>query len=164
MNCTGLRRSLQSQKVTYRILAVLSLIVALAACSRGPRIEIVAPGGSRLATVSVEIADDNDTRERGLMYRLHLDEYAGMLFVFVQPGRREFWMKNTEIALDMIFAGPGGEIVGIVPNAVPYSQDLLFVDAPTQYVLEVNAGFCNRHRIVPGDRLQFLGFSPRSRD
>ncbi|MFZ0890512.1 MAG: DUF192 domain-containing protein [Candidatus Binataceae bacterium] len=149
---------------SYRLLAVLALIVTLAACARGPRIEIVAPDGSRHAAVSVEIADTKDTRDLGLMYRPHLDEYAGMLFVFPEPARQQFWMKNTEIALDMIFADPAGKIVGIVPNAVPYSQDLLFVDAPSQYVLEVNAGFCKSHGVRPGDRLQFAGFAPRSRD
>ena len=140
------------------------LLSATAACARGPRVQILAPDGTSRVTVRVEVAEDPETRNLGLMYRPHLDEYAGMLFVFPQPSKQTFWMKNTQIPLDMIFADPAGKVLGIVRNAVPYSQDYLSVDAPSQYVLEVNAGFCKSHGIKAGDRLEFYDFRPNPID
>lgn len=142
--------------------AALAAIAILVACTRGPAVSIVGPDGRSRARVRVEIADSDQKRETGLMYRTHLDEGTGMLFVFRAPDRLRFWMKNTEIPLDMIFADGSGRVAGIVANAEPYSAKQLGVDAESQYVLEVNGGFCGRHGIVAGDRLQFDGFTPNA--
>ena len=75
------------------------------------------------------------------MYRNHLDENAGMLFIFPRPSAAQFWMKNTVIPLDMLFADSNGKVVGIVANAQPYSEALLGGFNGTLYVLEVNAGY-----------------------
>jgi uncharacterized membrane protein (UPF0127 family) len=98
------------------------------------------------------------------MYRQHLAENAGMLFVFKQPQHLTFWMKNTEIPLDMIFAGPDHAVTGIVANAEPFSERQLSAGGESQYVLEVNGGFARRHRIRIGDRLQFLNVAPYAKD
>lgn len=112
----------------------------------------------------VEIADDSASRELGLMYRKHLNEDAGMIFVFKEPQHLSFWMKNTELPLDMIFAAPDGRIVGIVADAHPFSERNLAVEGDSEYVLEVNGGFCKRHAIKPGDMMKFTGFVARARD
>ena len=62
------------------------------------------------------------------MYRKHLDDNAGMIFVFPDPAPRNFWMHNTVIPLDMIFADATGRVTGIVANAQPYSDKLLGVE------------------------------------
>ncbi len=136
----------------------------MSACAQGPRIEIVGPDGARRVVVSVEIADNAATREYGLMYRKQLDEEAGMIFVFNGSQHLEFWMKNTVIPLDMIFADSAGKIVGIVRKAVPFSEGIDSVDGDSQYVLEVNGGFCDRHGVKAGDTLRFEGFVPKSAD
>jgi uncharacterized protein len=143
--------------------AALAMLIA-AGCARDPRLAIIAGDGSNRVTVRVEIADTNNKRELGLMFRRHLDEDAAMLFVFPGAAKQVFWMKNTYIPLDMVFADGGARIVGIVANAEPRSEAQLTVDAPAQYVLEVNAGFCSRHGVVTGDRLTFIGVEPRARD
>jgi uncharacterized membrane protein (UPF0127 family) len=131
----------------------------LIACARGPCVAIVAADGKELAQVRVEVADTIAQRETGLMYRSRLDEDAGMIFVFRDPERLSFWMKNTEIPLDMIFADEDGRIVGIVTNAAPYTLTPRAVDADSSYVLEVNGGFAARHHIARGDKLVFSGFA-----
>jgi uncharacterized protein len=140
------------------------LMLALVACDSGPRIRILDPNGISKALVKVEIADTGAARELGLMYRQHLAENAGMLFVFKQPQHLTFWMKNTEIPLDMIFAAPDGTVVGIVAKAEPFSEHELSVAGDSQYVLEVNGGFAQHHEIKPGDRLRFLDLSPNAKD
>jgi uncharacterized membrane protein (UPF0127 family) len=139
-------------------------MVAVAVFADAPRVEITGPGGTVRAAVRVEIADSEGKREFGLMYRKHLDENGGMIFVFGQPAPVRFWMKHTEIPLDVIFADVNGRIAGIVANAKPYSEKLLSVEGDSQYVLEVNGGFCQRHRVVAGDRLRFVGLVPQAKD
>jgi uncharacterized protein len=136
------------------------LLIGATACTAGPSVSIQGSDGTNKATVVLEIADTAAKREVGLMYRNKLDANAGMIFVFPSPGVENFWMKNTEIPLDMLFADPSGKIIGIVANAEPYSQRLLGGFANTLYVLEVNGGFCAQHKVVSGDTMKFSGFSP----
>lgn len=140
------------------------LTIALAACAQEPRTTITAPDSTTRAVVRVEVADTGVKRETGLMYRKHLDEDAGMIFVFTKPEHQTFWMKNTEIPLDMIFAGASGRIIGIAENAVPFSERMVSVAGDSQYVLEVNGGFCKRHGVRSGDALKFSGFVAQARE
>jgi uncharacterized membrane protein (UPF0127 family) len=141
-------------------IALFCLTATIVACADGPRVAIVSPDGSRRAIIKVEIANTPGERELGLMYRKHLDENAGMIFLFAHPDHLSFWMKNTEIPLDMIFADQSTKIVGIVENAEPYSETPVGVDGDSLYVLEVNGGFARRHDIRAGDRFRFIGFTP----
>lgn len=161
-------RSLRSEESRVRlknggrvaVLVLATLLLALAACERGPRVAIVAPDGSTRATLKIEIADTDEKREVGLMYRDELANDAGMLFIFPGPSHQTFWMKNTRIPLDMLFADDHGRVVGIVADAEPYSEARLGVPGDSQYVLEVNGGLCRRLGAKAGDRLEFIGFSP----
>jgi uncharacterized protein len=152
------------QQLRRVALATVFVVLTLAACDSGPRVRIADANGASKALVRVEIADTGVARETGLMYRQHLAGNAGMLFVFSQPQRLTFWMKNTEIPLDMIFAAADRTITGIIANAEPFSERQLSVDAESQYVLEVNGGFAQRHGIKPGDHLQFFDVTPRAKD
>ena len=83
-----------------------------------------------------------------------LAENAGMLFVFSQPSKLQFWMKNTEISLDMIFADSAGRVVGIVADAVPL---LLTPRTPTPVALLPDRGgyvmaVGGQQRVTPVDR------------
>src|SRR5271170_1383546 len=140
------------------------LCVALTACAQGPHVAIVAPDGNVRADVAVEIAANEQERETGLMYRNHLGANDGMIFLFTRPQPLQFWMKNTEIPLDMIFADGKRAVVGTVERAEPYSEQLLSVDGDSQYVLEVNGGFCAEHGIKAGDHLQFTDVNVEPQD
>lgn len=140
------------------------LCVALTACAQGPHVAIVAPDGTVRADVAVEIAATDQERETGLMYRSHLGANDGMIFLFTHPQPLQFWMKNTEIPLDMIFANGGHVVVGTVERAEPYSEQLLSVDGDSQYVLEVSGGFCAQHGIKAGDRLRFTKIDVQPQD
>ncbi len=135
------------------------VLFALLGCARGPCVSIIGADGKPRATVAVEVASTGPQRELGLMYRKHLDDNAGMIFVFPNESPRNFWMHNTPIPLDMIFADANGVVTGIVANAEPFSDKLLGVEGNSEYVLEVNGGFCAKNGIKPGDKLDFSGFS-----
>ena len=141
---------------------VIALMPVLAACDPTPQVTIVSADQAVHGVVKVEIAATPDTRELGLMYRNHLDDNAGMLFIFPAPNTAQFWMKNTVLPLDMLFADSNRKVLGIVANAQPYSEALLGGFSGTLYVLEVNAGYAAKHHVVLGDQLNFSGFDPRT--
>jgi len=145
-----------------RCLILLALAAAALGAAQTPKAVIKASDGTERAAVSVELAVTPGQRQFGLMYRAHLDEDAGMLFIFPAAEPLKFWMKHTEIPLDMIFADPLGAVVGIVANATPYSEKPVGPAAPALYVLEVNGGFCARHGVRAGDKMSFVGFEPHT--
>ena len=88
----------------------------------------------------VELAADQASQERGLMFRKQMPPDAGMLFDFHHPQMEYFWMKNTVLPLDMIFIRQNGTISSIAPNAVPYSTTTIPSLEPVRAVLELNGG------------------------
>ena len=148
--------------VSARYFVLLAVTVLALGAVQPPRVVLSASNGTQLISVNVELARTPGQREFGLMYRAHLDEDAGMLFIFPAAEPLKFWMKHTEIPLDMIFADSSAVVVGIVANATPYSERPIGPDTPALYVLEVNGGFCARHGVHNGDRMSFVGFEPRT--
>lgn len=104
-------------------------------------------------TFLVEIADTPALRESGLSLRDSLAPGSGMLFVFDAPGKWGFWMKDTRIPLDMLWARGDGTIVTIARNVAPSTYPEIFYPASDDalYVLEVNAG--ESAGIAEGDKL-----------
>ncbi len=147
------------KKISLAFGCLILLVLGAAGCSN-PHVAVVSKKNVTLALVKVQVADTPAQRQIGLMYRKHLDRDAGMIFVFPTAKPVRFWMKNTEIPLDMIFVNGKDRIIGIVANASPYSERLLTVEGDSKYVLEVNAGFCKRFGIKAGDKIEFRGFKP----
>jgi uncharacterized protein len=116
------------------------------------RVDLRWQGGGE--SFAVELADTVEDRARGLMFRDSLDPAAGMLFVYESPRRAMFWMKNTLIPLDMIFADASGTVTVVHADAVP--GDLTPIDGGegVAFVLEINSGLAARLGIVPGAELR----------
>jgi len=112
-------------------------------------LEIVSNTGVHV--FSVEIADTDEQRARGLMFRKELPEGTGMLFDFKVEQDVGFWMKNTYISLDMIFIRRDGRILRIAENTEPLSTRPIPSGGPVLAVLEVIAGTAKRLGIAPGD-------------
>lgn len=130
---------------------VLALLLApglaQAAC-REDTVELRGPGGS--ARFTVELADSPTERARGLMDRVEMPRSAGMLFIYERPQQASFWMKNTLIPLDMIFAGPDGMVKTVHENAVPMDETAIPGGDGILAVLEINGGLARRMGIAPG--------------
>jgi uncharacterized membrane protein (UPF0127 family) len=101
--------------------------------------------------VDVEIADNDERRHLGLMFRERMDENQGMLFIFDNEEPEGFYMKNTIIPLDIIFINSKKEIVKAYKNTTPFSEKDLESVKPAIYVVEVNAGFMDKYNIKEGD-------------
>lgn len=103
---------------------------------------------------TVEIADTEETRNRGLMFRKSLAPDKGMLFDFKTPREAAFWMKNTLIPLDIIFITQDGRILTIARNAVPHSEVPIPSGGVILGVLELAGGRAAQLGIYPGDRVK----------
>jgi uncharacterized protein len=99
---------------------------------------------------SVEVADDAAERATGLMNRDHMATSAGMLFVYDAPQHAFFWMKNTLIPLDMIFADATGRVTRVHEMAVPGDETTIDGGEGVRYVLEINGGLAGRLGLAEG--------------
>ena len=111
--------------------------------------------GDTLASIDIEIADNDQKTAQGLMYRSSMPQNAGMLFLMPREDIQGFWMRNTYIPLDMIFVNSMMEIVTIHRNTTPMKENSYVSTAPALYVVEVNAGFCLKNNINKGDKIEF---------
>ncbi len=117
-------------------------------------------------TFNVEMATNSADQARGLMYREHMDNSSGMLFLFDDEDRRTFWMKDTLIPLDIIFIGRDGIIDHIHHSAKPQDETRITSEKPALAVLEINGGQTGTLNIVEGDKVihpafRNMGVAPR---
>ncbi|WP_266080111.1 DUF192 domain-containing protein [Haladaptatus caseinilyticus] len=115
--------------------------------------------------VTLEVANSDGERTRGLMYRESLPQNHGMVFVFESAQPQSFWMKNTVIPLDIIFIAPNGTVINVEhadpqPDANELDLRSYRSDAPAKYVVEMRQGFANRTGIEPGTKFKFDGKRP----
>lgn len=104
--------------------------------------------------VVVEVADTPEKQGRGLSGRLELGPDEGMLFIFPEPKRASFWMKDMEFYLDLIWIDEGFQIRDISTNLPPCNTNQCPTyrpKEPIKYVLEVNAGLAEKNSIKIGD-------------
>ena len=139
-------------------LAAVGAVLLTGAAPAPSELVIVTVGGARHAFV-VELANDDETRTRGLMFRRALAANAGMLFDYGRPGPVAMWMRNTLIPLDMLFIAADGRIVNIAERAVPRDETPIASAGPVRAVLEVNGGTVARLGIKPGDRIEHSLFA-----
>lgn len=111
--------------------------------------------GKLIHEIEIEIADDDLSRERGLMWRRQMDPNQGMLFIMQEEDMLAFWMLNTYISLDMLFVNHDMRIVTIRNDVQPQRLDRISSTEAAKYVVEVNAGFCAQHGIKVGDLIKF---------
>lgn len=114
-----------------------------------------ADSNNPLSTIDIEVADNVTLRARGLMYRKSIPDNSGMIFIFDVEDYQGFWMKNTYIALDILFVNANKEIVTIHTNTTPMSDRNYESTKPAMYVVEVNAGYCIQNGIKEGDFISF---------
>ena len=104
---------------------------------------------------AIEVAQTPSEQEQGLMYRKSMPDSVGMLFVFKVSEPLAFWMRNTIIPLDIFYADSTKQIVKIIRNAKPYSEEQLLSVKPAMFVVEMNAGFSDKHALREGDYIDF---------
>lgn len=131
-----------------------TLAPAIAPAATLPVVVVHAPH----ADLHLEVAVSPDDQERGLMYRTSLPPHTGMLFVFDADQPVAFWMKNTLVALDMLFVGADGTVRTVYRNVAPapltmHDEDIPRENGQAKYVIELPAGDADTDGITPGSKL-----------
>lgn len=105
--------------------------------------------------ITIEIADNDSTRTRGLMQRDGLPVDSGMLFFFPTESEQGFWMANTRIALDLIFITADHRVLSIAKYVQPMKTETVPSRGLAMYVLEVEAGYTDSIGLIEGDFLEW---------
>ena len=136
-------------------ITILAAGLSLPGCATegGAWVEV---GGARYR---VEIADDDQERARGLMFRDTLAQDSGMLFIHEREELRSYWMKNTRIPLDILYFDDERRLVSqqrdVPPCSLGNGCPPYPSSAPARYVLELNAGEAARLKLEDGTTLSF---------
>ena len=103
--------------------------------------------------IDAQIAGTPEQRQTGLMLRREMPQHEGMIFVFDQPAKQCFWMKNTLIPLSAAFISDDGVIVNI-EEMKPLALDAHCSAQPVRFVLEMNKGWFTKKGIKAGSKLK----------
>ena len=142
------------------IFAILVAFVGLAACAAEgapgaqpplPKSPLIVEAAGGPVRFTVELADEPQETQTGMMFRQSIGELEGMLFDMGRPRTAIFWMRNTIIPLDIIFIDADGRILNIAANATPLSEEPLPSNGPARGVLEIGGGRATELGIEAGD-------------
>ena len=135
------------------VTAMFFLPTAYATDQLGPQLEletIKISAGMHLITAQVAMTPEQ--RQTGLMLRKEMRQQDGMIFVFEQPAKQCFWMKNTLLPLTVAFVADDGRIVNLA-DMKPQSLNAHCSDEPVRYVLEMNQGWFAKKGVKAGTKL-----------
>ncbi|MFT4838366.1 MAG: uncharacterized membrane protein (UPF0127 family) [Nonlabens sp.] len=114
-------------------------------------LQLIATTTDTLKELQVELADTDYSIQLGMMYREELTEDQGMLFVFEEDTPQFFYLKNTEVPLDIIYITGNKRVDSYSLNAKPKDETLLKSKGAAKYVLEVKAGMVEQWGLKEGD-------------
>ncbi len=108
-----------------------------------------------LKQVDIEIAENDQRRTQGMMYRTSMSYDRAMLFIMEYERQQSFWMRNTKMSLDIIYINGDKEIVTIYKHTQPYSVSPIPSFKKAKYVIETAAGFCDKLGFAEGNISEF---------
>lgn len=141
-------------RLNLSLLLIVFLLLTTGCSPRGsgsglPTVEM--PIGSQ--TYTLEVANTDTTRERGLMERDSMPADHGMIFVFPEADELSFWMMNTRIPLEILYLDEGGQVVSI-HEMKPYDRRSIPSARPAKYAIELNLGQVKKAGVKVGDVLK----------
>ena len=142
-------------KHLLQILAALAAAAAIQAVHAADEPQLTLPRvrlSAGLHQIDAQVAQTSEQRSTGLMFRKEMPQQEGMLFIFEQPSRQCFWMKNTLLPLTAAFVSDDGTIVNL-EDMKPQALDSHCSLKPVRYVLEMNQGWFAKKGIKAGTRL-----------
>lgn len=144
------------KKESLRILKfalIFSIAAIFTGCSKfnleKKNIAVVTQDGREIL-LNVEIADQEEERMQGYMFRKNIPDGTGMLFVFENDQILSFWMKNTPHPLSIAYITKDGKIRDIF-DMTPYSLNSIVSTGYVRYALEVPQGWYKKAGISTGD-------------
>ncbi|KKS80149.1 MAG: hypothetical protein UV56_C0026G0006 [Candidatus Woesebacteria bacterium GW2011_GWC1_43_10b] len=113
--------------------------------------------------IQIEVARTPEEKNQGLSGRQSLAEGSGMLFIFEENSRPNFWMKDMRFAIDIIWINDGKVVQ--IDRAIPPPElgtkdgdlELYRSNQPIDLVLEVPSGFSDKNQIEVGGVVHWQG-------
>lgn len=119
---------------------------------RREKLEIITSTGRH--AFQIEVAETDEDKSRGLMFRRFMAESAGMLFPYWPPQEATMWMRNTYLSLDMVFIAANGTVHRIEHGTEPFSERVIASEGRVVAVLELVAGVARKIGLKPGDKIE----------
>jgi uncharacterized membrane protein (UPF0127 family) len=106
-------------------------------------------------SIPVEIARTDAEREKGLSGRDSLPPTKGLLFMFPDSDYHQFWMKDMNFSIDIIWISEDLEVIGIDRGISPDTYPRTFRPSqPVKYVLETNAEYADTYGLAVGQKVR----------
>ena len=141
-------------KIIFYLLFIYCFLIGNAQSSETLTVVIENKNSSNISIIA-EVMTTETQQARGMMYRKSLDREKGMLFLFKEPKKAVFWMKNTYVSLDLIFIREGGLIDSIHENLEPLSTKKIKSKEEVIAVLEILGGEVKLNKIELDSRVLF---------
>ena len=146
-------------KKLHRLFFAMALVMSASAWAQGqaqlnlPR-TLMSVG---VHQIDAQVARTPQEHAIGLMFRKEMPPNEGMLFVFKEPSKQCFWMKNTLLGLTAAFVADDGTVVNL-EDMQANTTDSHCSSQPVRYVLEVNQGWFAKKGIKAGAKLSGAPF------
>jgi hypothetical protein len=123
--------------------------------------------GSKIWTISVEnlkginkqiyceVAETEQEKRRGLMFRDKLERDECMIFLYDSPIMLSFWMKNTYLPLSIAFVGENLKITDLF-DMKPFDENIITSTTPGIYAIEVNRGWFKKNLVYQGSKITII--------
>ena len=134
-------------------LAFLTLFTSVAQAQDAPQLQlerVTLSAGMHL--IDAQLAATTQQRMIGLMHRKEMPAHEGMLFMFEEPSKQCFWMKNTLLPLSAAFIADDGTIVNIEDMQAQTTASHCS-NKPVRFVLEMNQGWFAKKGLKSGSKL-----------
>tara|TARA_B100001939_G_scaffold1443_1_gene1315 strand:+ start:2702 stop:3130 length:429 start_codon:yes stop_codon:yes gene_type:complete len=141
-------------KIIFYLLFIYIFLIGNAQSIETSTVVIENENSSNISIIA-EVMTTETQQARGMMYRKSLDRDKGMLFLFKEPKKAVFWMKNTYVSLDLIFIREGGSIDSIHENLEPLSTKKIKSKEEVIAVLEILGGEVKLNKIELDSRVLF---------
>jgi uncharacterized membrane protein (UPF0127 family) len=140
-------------RLRHALLALVCALVTSAAWSHGEPQNLAATTLKvGMHSIRAQLAITPQQRQIGLMHRREMPSHEGMLFVFDEPSRQCFWMRNTLIPLTIAYLADDGTVVNLA-DMQPQSDESHCSAKPVRFALEMNQGWFAKRGIKPGTRI-----------
>ena len=143
------------RKLAYLYIAIIFTVIVIDALGSNASQAVIRTKSGDRHIISIEIADTFASKSKGLSLRPQICDNCGMLFVYKRIQRLNFWMKDTEFALDIAFLDENMKILEIIRNMKPFSEEVVSSSVPAKYALEMPNGYFDKNGIKVNDRLLF---------
>jgi uncharacterized membrane protein (UPF0127 family) len=108
--------------------------------------------------VQMQVAVLPAETQKGLMYRKGMGSEEGMVFVFDRLQQMSFWMRNTEIPLDIGYFDAEGVLREIYPM-YPHDERPVASRGRMQFAVEMNQGWYGKAGVKPGAKLDLAALA-----